>query len=174
MIYIDIDGVLADTDDFIFSKDPRAKEDTHILFKTIYKNYKEMFTASKPLIDLTCLKEIENFTLLTALPLRQKIDSFCHDNKELETIMNTLYKNKEIWIKNNIGEDCKYIIVGKRSDKIKMCNSSSDVLIDDSISTCAAWRKKGGKAYTSIQEFLENKNSVNNSSTTDFDKESLW
>lgn len=43
MIYIDIDGVLADTDAFIFSKDLRAENDTHLLFKTIYKYYKEMF-----------------------------------------------------------------------------------------------------------------------------------
>lgn len=174
MIYIDIDGVLADTDAFIFSKDLRAKEDTHILFKTIYKNYTEMFTSSKPLIDLSILKEIEKFTLLTALPLRQKIDSFCADEKELNTIMNTLSSNKEVWIKNNVGENCKYIIVGKRSDKIKMCNSSADILIDDSVSTCAAWRKKGGKAYTSIQEFLDSKNSADSSNDIDFDKESLW
>lgn len=154
MIYIDIDGVLADTDAFIFSKDLRAENDTHLLFKTIYKYYKEMFVSSKPLIDLSVLKNIGDFTLLTALPLKQKIESFCKDDNELNEVMNTLSKNKEKWIKENIG-DCKYIIVNKRSEKLKMCTSPNDILIDDSKATCTSWRKEGGKAFNSVQEYLD-------------------
>lgn len=172
MIYIDIDGVLADTDAFIFSRDPRSEHDTHLLFKTIYKNYKEMFVSSKPLIDLNVLKDFEDFTLLTALPLRQKIDSFCKDNKELDEVMNTLAENKKEWIKNNIG-DCEYIIVGKRSEKIDMCNSPNDILIDDSKATCASWKKKGGKAFNSIEDFLKSNVQVNNEENN-LVKEDLW
>lgn len=171
MIYIDIDGVLADTDAFIFSKDPRAEHDTHLLFKAIYKNYKEMFISSKPLIDLSVLKTFGDFTLLTALPLRQKIDSFCKDKEEIDEVMNTLAENKKQWIKNNLG-DCKYIIVGKRSEKIDMCNSPNDILIDDSKATCAAWKKKGGKAFNSIEEFL--KANVETDKEDNLVKESLW
>lgn len=172
MIYIDIDGVLANTDAFIFSKDPRAEHDTHLLFKTIYKNYKEMFISSKPLVDLSVLKTLDDFTLLTALPLSQKIDSFCRDKKELDEVMNTLAENKKIWIRNNIG-DCKYIIVGKRSEKLDMCNSPNDILIDDSKATCAAWKKKGGKAFTSFDDFLKANIKINGEETNVV-KENLW
>lgn len=172
MIYIDIDGVLADTDAFIFSKDPRAEHDTHLLFKAIYKNYKEMFISSKPLIDLFVLKTLGDFTLLTALPLRQKIDSFCSSEEELNTVMNTLAENKKIWIKNNIG-DCKYIIVNKRSEKIDMCNSPNDILIDDSKATCTSWKKKGGKAFTSFDEFLKANIKISDEETNVV-KENLW
>lgn len=172
MIYIDIDGVLADTDAFIFSKDPRAEHDTHLLFKTIYKNYKEMFVSSKPLIDLSVLKTLGDFTLLTALPLRQKIDSFCKDKEEINEVMNTLAENKKQWIKNNLG-DCKYIIVGKRSEKLDMCNSLNDILIDDSKATCAAWKKRGGKTFASVDEFLKANVKMNGEELTAV-KENLW
>ena len=172
MIYIDIDGVLADTDAFIFSKDIRAEHDTHLLFKTIYRHYEEMFVSSKPLIDLSVLKNLDGFTLLTALPLRQKIDSFCSSEEELNTVMNTLAENKKIWIKNNIGE-CKYIIVNKRSEKIDMCNSPNDILIDDSKATCTSWKKKGGKAFNSIEEFLK-ANVETDKEENNLVKESLW
>lgn len=173
MIYIDIDGVLADTDAFIFSKDPRAEHDMHLLFKTIYKNYKEMFVSSKPLIDLSVLKTLDDFTLLTALPLRQKIDSFCKDKEEIDEVMNTLAENKKQWIKNNLGGDCKYIIVGKRSEKLDMCNSPNDILIDDSKASCAAWKKRGGKAFTSVDEFLK-ANIKTSSEESAVVKENLW
>lgn len=100
------------------------------------------------------LKDIGDFTLLTALPLKQKIESFCKNDNELNEVMNTLSKNKEKWIKENIG-DCKYIIVNKRSEKLKMCTSPNDILIDDSKTTCTSWRKEGGKAFNSVQEYLD-------------------
>ena len=172
MLYIDIDGVLANTDKYIYSLYPEAKNDTHMLFKTIYNNYKTMFLDSEPLIDLSILKSFDNYTLLTALPLRQKIESFCSKNNEADSILETLANNKKQWVTKYIGKDTKLIIVGKRADKIKLCKSSNDILVDDSTSTCKSWRQAGGKAFCSIDSYISSRDNIIN--VSEITKEELW
>lgn len=150
MIYIDIDGVLADSDGYLESIDPEALKDTHKLFKTIYKNHKTVFLNSLPLVDLEFLKDLDDFTLLTALPNKQNIGSFTDDADE---VLNVLSRNKEAWVKKHIG-DCKLIIVENRTDKVKYCKSPSDILIDDSTSTGKKWKEKGGVHFLSVKDFL--------------------
>ena len=152
MIYIDIDGVLADSDGYLKSIDPEALTDTHKLFKTIFKNYQTVFLKSKPLVDLSFLDKLDDYMLLTALPNKQNIASFTDD---VDEVMSTLSKNKMAWVNEHIG-DCKLAIVDSRMDKIKYCQSSNDVLIDDSTSTGKRWKEKGGKHYISVEQFLRN------------------
>ena len=154
MIYIDIDGVIADTDAYIFSLDERAKDDTHLLFKTIYRNYDKVFKYSEPLVDLDKVKAFEEFTLLTALPNKAKIESFCETDTEAKTILAQLAENKKYWVKEHFGDDVKLLIVDKRADKVKYCKNVNDILIDDSDTTCSMWKKAGGKAFTSIDDYI--------------------
>lgn len=173
MIFIDIDGVLADSDGYLASLEPRVLEDTHILFKTIYKHRDKAFRYSKPLVDLSFIKELEDFTLLTALPNRNNIDSFCED---ADKVLETLSENKIAWVKEHIG-DCKLIIVNKRSDKVKYCLTSADILIDDSESTGKAWKEKGGKHFISVADFLKCDRGTDEEikiCQSWGDKESLW
>ena len=156
MIYIDIDGVLADSDGYLNSLDKNALKDTHTLFKTIYKNRETVFKCSKPLVNLDFIKELSDFTLLTALPNKQNIDSFC-DN--VDEVMELLRNNKEEWVKQHIG-DCKLIILEQRTDKSKFCESKEDVLIDDNKDTGKRWTAKGGKYYSNVAQFLNRNSSV--------------
>lgn len=154
MIYIDIDGVLADSDGYLQTKDSRAMDDTHLLFKTIYKYHKTVFKESNPLVDLSFLIELDDFMLLSALPNRQNIDSFCATEAETNKVMYTLEENKKDWINKNIGPNCKFAIVSATTDKIKYCLSAEDILIDDNKKTGKRWQEKGGKWFPSVEKFL--------------------
>lgn len=157
MIYIDIDGVLADSDGFLATLDPQALKDTHRLFKTIYKNYTRVFKESKPLVDLSFLKNLKEFTLLTALPNSRNIDSFAVDEVETKSIMKTLEDNKKQWVAQHIG-DCNLIILELRADKSKFCKSKDDILIDDNKDTGKRWKAAGGRYFSNVAEYL---NSIN-------------
>lgn len=154
MIYVDIDGVLADSDGLLETLDPQALKDTHRLFKAIYKYSDKAFKESKPLVDLSFLKDLPDFTLLTALPNSRNIDSFTVDEAETKVIMERLTNNKKEWVKNNIG-DCKLIILELRTDKSKFCQSSEDILIDDNKDTGKKWKAAGGIYFSSVKEFLD-------------------
>ena len=171
MIYFDIDGVLSDSDGYLLTCDPRALDGTHLLFKTICRNYKTAFLNPEPLVNLDFLKEIEEFTLLTALPNRDNIDSFTED---IDNIMQVLTSNKRRWVAKHIGE-CNLEIVDNARDKVKFCRSG-DVLVDDNKKTGAKWESAGGIWYPSIEAFLAGDKKVKTTTTNDdlFVKEVLW
>ena len=128
MLYIDIDGVLADSDGYLKTLDPRVATDTHIMFKTFARNADKVFLNSKPLVDLSVLKTFPEFKLLSALPNRSNIDSFCSTDMETELIFSKFVGNKEAWVQQHIG-DCELIIVSAAADKAKYCKSSKDTRI---------------------------------------------
>ena len=156
MIYIDIDGTLADTDGYLSEVNPNAFKDTHTLFKTFFKFYETVFKESKPLVNLDFIKDLEDFTLLTAMPNKFNIASFTDD---VDTIMARMYQNKLDWVHEHIG-DCKVIITDGRSDKVKYCNGPADILIDDNKDTGKKWQEAGGTYYSSVAEFLRKKDNV--------------
>ena len=151
MIYVDIDGVLADSDGYLEQCEPRALKDTHLLFKTIYKYHKTVFKESKPLVDLNFLKDLDDFCLLTALPNKANIDSFCEN---VDEVMSVLENNKKDWVNRYIG-DCKLRIVSSTTDKLKYCVTSDDILIDDNKKTGKRWQEKGGRWFPSVEAFLK-------------------
>ena len=172
MIYFDIDGVLSDSDGYLKTCDPRALDDTHLLFKTICKYYKTAFLEPKPLVDLSFLETVGDFTLLTALPNRDNIDSFTEDT---DTIMQVLTNNKRKWVQKHIGE-CKLEIVNNARDKVKFCQPG-DILVDDNKKTGANWQAKGGTWFPSIAAFLSGESKVSKNvpvADSQFIKEVLW
>ena len=172
MIYIDIDGVLADSDGYLQECRPDALKDTHTLFKTIYTYADTVFKCSKPLVDLSFLNDLEDFALLTALPNKQNIDSFC-DN--VDSVMCLLENNKREWVKEYIG-DCKLYIVSSTTDKLKHCLSSNDILIDDNKKTGKRWQEKGGIWFSVVKSFLWNYKTLKNETRValDMGKVDLW
>ena len=179
MIYIDIDNTLTDFDGYLLSKDSRAIQDGHILFKTIYRYYKEAYLQSKPLVDFSFIKRLEgNVALLTSLPDDDKIRSFCKSDDECKEIMQTLRYNKISWAKSNFQEIPVYI-VESRTQKVKFCKSPDDILIDDSKSTGKSWMEAGGKHFLSVMDFISgnmSKNKLSLKQSLDFkeDKIELW
>lgn len=159
MIYIDIDGVLADSDGLLESFDSEALKDTHRLFKTIYKFHERVFKESKPLVDLSFINDLDDFTLLTALPNKRNIDSFSSGDEETNKVMEILEQNKKDWVKEHIG-DCKLVILELRADKSKYCQSCEDILIDDNKDTGKKWKAAGGKYFSSVSEFLKSTSST--------------
>ena len=149
MIYFDIDGVLSDSDGYLKTCDPRALDDTHLLFKTIYKYHQTAFLESKPLVDLSFFKELDDFTLLTALPNKDNIGSFTDDP---ESVLQIITSNKRKWVSKYIG-DCKLEIVDNARDKVKYCKPG-DILVDDNKKTGDSWKSKGGIWYPSVEAFL--------------------
>ena len=157
MLYIDIDGVLADSDGYLAELEPRITSDTHMLFKTLAKNSETVFLKSKPLIDLSILKTFEEFKLLTALPNRANIDSFHETALDVEKVFDNYIRNKKAWVAEHIG-DCEVIITDAAADKATYCKSSKDILIDDSDKNRKKWISKGGVAFKSVEDYVRNFN----------------
>lgn len=155
MIYIDIDGTLADTDKFLFEKCPRAEADTHLLFKTFFNYADEVYMNSEPLIDFTPLYDCDfEFKLLTKLPSKQHLSSFTDNVSEL---YEKFIANKKHWCEQYFpGVDL--IIVPGGYSKSKYCTSASDILIDDNKNNGVGWEKAGGIWFKSVADFFKNYN----------------
>ena len=157
MLYIDIDGVLADSDGYLAILEPRSISDTHLLFKTLAKNSETVFIESKPLVDLSFLKTLDEFTLLTALPNRANIACFYDSENDVEKVFSNYIRNKKSWVEKHIGK-CQLIITEAAASKADYCKSSKDILIDDSDKNRKKWIAKGGIAFKSVEDYLMNFN----------------
>ena len=157
MLYIDIDGVLADSDGYLATLEPRIVSDTHLLFKTLANNSETVFLKSKPLVDLSFLNNVDEFVLLTALPNRANIASFIETDNDVEKVFSNYKANKRAWVKENIG-DCEVIITEAAASKADYCKSSKDILIDDSDKNRKKWVAKGGLAFKSVEDYMHNFN----------------
>ena len=157
MLYFDIDGVLADSDGYLATLEPRITSDTHLLFKTLARNSNTVFLKSKPLIDLSVLSKLEEYTLLTALPNRANIASFFESENDVEKVFLNYKANKRTWVKEHIG-DCELIITEAAADKSIYCKSSRDILIDDSDKNRKKWAAKGGLTFKSVEDYMINFN----------------
>lgn len=157
MIYIDIDNTIAASDEYLKSLNSRALENTHLLFKTLYKYQDKVFLNSPPMVNIEDILNLkEPYTLLTALPNRKSIDSFCKDSQETDKTLRTFHDNKVAWVKKYFGDTCKLIIVDKKASKADFCKLPTDILIDDSLSSGKEWQKAGGVFYSSFANYLSN------------------
>lgn len=153
MIYIDLDGVLADLDGWLEDKMPvnPTPKLAERAFNTIaVEQYEVMFTQSKRIEENFALLA-GDYRILTALPHQQNFFKYGaqlgFDGQELARRYNQLYANKLHWcIKQGIPAD-RVIIVPARKLKQQFCINPEDTLYDDSLPTIREWRAKGGIGF---------------------------
>ena len=146
MIYIDLDGVLADLETYMVSKDPKAVE-YEIDFFRLAASDKRFFLDS-PVIEknLGLLKKGE-FRILSSLPCMAK---FIRVSKDLGFSHNKIQKCYARWADNKL-EFCEklgiprssVILVSSPKEKLRYCQVG-DTLYDDRADTIEKWSALGG------------------------------
>jgi len=143
MIYLDVDGVLADFESWVYSVDPTfTKEDwmkKGRVTQVMIDNYETCFRNSARTIYFDHLKKLYddnlgNVKLLTAVG----------DWWPTKEMRERAEYNKLVWAYNNEFNRTDLIIVSRASDKIPFCRGPEDVLYDDRRPTIEAWIEKGG------------------------------
>lgn len=141
MIYLDLDGVLADFNGYIETISPGSLDSREKTREVILENYKECFRKSrvleenvrklKPILD----GEYGDFKILTALPGK----SF----EMSDEVIKTLKENKLYWLKKylDIDED-KVIITRGIKGKFEHLKEG-DFLFDDNYDTIKKCLKLG-------------------------------
>lgn len=142
MIYIDVDGVIADFRGWVNLMKPGfdAWDDDDAVHEVMIDNINSVYLGAARLPAFKYFKDIydwqEDVTFLTA------VGSFW-PNKELKE---QAINNKLAWLKSVGIEPADVIIVDKAKEKIKYCNPG-DVLYDDRPSTIKAWSEAGGIGF---------------------------
>lgn len=140
MIYLDVDGVLADFAKWVWSIDPEFDDWSKLGMQAFMKeNYTTCFRDSKRDVGFDFLKSIydtQETKLLTAI-------GECWDNpSEKEVIIN----NKVQWLTENGFREEDIIIVEHPDEKLEYAKSGN-ILFDDRDKTVEAWIKKGGIGF---------------------------
>jgi|TARA_B110000908_G_scaffold57571_1_gene70185 hypothetical protein len=143
IIYIDMDGVIADFSSWMKSHIPDIDEDmwrgTDKPWNVMKENYKEVYLNLKPLHLLShanyMYNNLEHVKFLTAIP-----------HSWWDTHEGEIAKlNKTTWLNQHINnfKDEDVIFTAGAKDKVKYANESS-VLYDDREDTIQAWNAAGG------------------------------
>lgn len=139
MIYLDLDGVLADFNGYIETVNPGCLDSAEETTKTIIKYHKECFRKSEILKEnVLLLKDIldsKNFMILTALPSRKRDIP--------EDIVEVLRKNKIFWCKKYLNIDEDKIIVTRGVKEKFLHLKEGDTLCDDNLSIIKQCKKLG-------------------------------
>lgn len=146
MIYIDLDGVLADLGSWICNITPlglTVQEEFHGIAR---KYHKEIFLESKRIrANFNLLRG--DYRILSALPnepefLRYGIKAG-ENPVELSKKFLGFYRNKLLWCKEHGIPENRVILVPTRKHKLLYCRRG-DVLYDDNPDTIARWSECGG------------------------------
>lgn len=149
MIYIDLDGVLADLDGWIAERDPAAVKGEREFNLFALHNYKTTFLES-PLISKNLeLIYYKDYRILSALPKPENFFKYAEevriDRKEVIRRYQHLMRNKLNWIaKQGLKVENAIIVFGSHL-KAAYCQSSEDILYDDFQKNVDAWNAAGGK-----------------------------
>ena len=152
MIYIDLDGVLADLEAYIIEKTPKAAEEEFEFFKFAFEDPK--FFLDSPVLEIgfELLKKIQEegdeYRILSSLPCINKFYSYAkqHDisPSKVQKVYARFADNKiEFCKKLNIPAS-NVILVNSTSEKIRYCQDPDDIIYDDRQTIVKEWTKKGG------------------------------
>jgi len=153
MIYIDVDGVLAD---FITGVRELGFKGNLIdrvpgeLPRFMSKNYEQIFRTAPPTRYLPYFKRMfslenlgsRNCRVLTAI-------GSCYKPEHVDTVK----ENKYWWLEQYGFDRDRVDIVAEAEDKIAYCKPG-DVLYDDKESTIQAWNKAGGFGFVVDNRFI--------------------
>lgn len=141
MIYIDLDGVLADFNKACIQYTGKSyhKECWSILEKVpnLFYNLDAMQDAKESMNELLFTYGYSNIQILTALPLQ---------TEELVSAQ----VDKVQWVHENISSLLQVNCVPNWRFKKYFCKNTSDILIDDRYENCVEWESAGGKAIQHI------------------------
>lgn len=147
MVYIDLDGVLADLEAYLVSKNPRAAE-YELDFLKLATSDPNFFLDSPVIEENLKLLEVNDFRILSSLPCLAK---FIKCSKELDFNHNRIQKCYAKWSENKL-KFCEklgiprhnVILVNSPKEKVRYCQPG-DVLYDDRLDTIEKWNAAGGK-----------------------------
>lgn len=149
MIYIDLDGVLADLDGWIAERCLAATKDEREFNLFALHNYKTTFLES-PLISKNLeLIYYKDYRILSALPKPENFFKYAKEvgmpHKEVIRRYQHLMRNKLNWISKNGLKVENAIIVFGSGLKSAYCQSPEDILYDDYQKNVDEWNAAGGK-----------------------------
>ena len=145
MIYIDLDGVLADLEAYLVSKDPKAAEYEIDFFRLASSD--KCFFLDSPVIEENLKLLRGEFRILSSLPCLAK---FMRVSGDLDFSHNRIQKCYVRWADNKI-QFCEklgiprhnVILVNSPKEKLRYC-VPGDVLYDDRADTIEKWNALGG------------------------------
>ena len=149
MIYIDLDGVLADLNKWILSIDKNAITDTKAFNLLALNHYERLFMESEPIEEnFKLIPKDDEYRILTALPHPQNFFKYGLQEGlfllEIAGRYATLHTNKITWCVNHGIPASNVIIVPIRRLKQNYCRNNTDILYDDSTKTIKERIEKGG------------------------------
>ena len=144
MIYVDLDGVLADFN--AWAGDNLTSNDQDAYMRMFITHYDECFKTLKPIeLGLDIIKTLDKYCILTAMPNHAEFIStgqeLGYSVQELERRYDVMRNNKLHWVSKYIGE-VPVIIVPSR--KVKVNFAKGNVLIDDYYKNIDDWNASGG------------------------------
>lgn len=135
MIYIDLDGVLANWEKWMSEIDENWDCSREYANKIIEERYKDCFKDSEVISEnLKLIPEDGDFRILTARPYIPELNRSKHCR---------LLKNKIEFCKKLGIPPHKVITVNAPSEKLVYCEEG-DILYDDNPNTIKEWNKLGG------------------------------
>ena len=153
MVYIDLDGVLADVEKRIYQIGGlKAIEDPSTFIRICAEHSDKIFRDSEVITENICLfKYKKDFRILSSLPHLNKFLRYNQEYYDTETISkkySQLRENKFAWLEEKLHiHPSKLILVNDSNEKLLYCQSEQDILFDDYYKTINKWREKGGQAH---------------------------
>lgn len=141
MIYIDLDGVLANFDKAVQEHAKMRYENNQAKVWPIVQTIPHFFANLEPMPDHMELVDslfVADFQILTALP-------------QLTGYLSTAQRDKVEWVKKYVDEWCQVNCVSNWSIKKNFCFGPDDILIDDSRRNVDDWIKAGVRQFITSQ-----------------------